>query len=98
MSCGFILVDLSCHAQAWFWSLVALVPWWAWVIAAILAAVAVWRLLGWPGVVALGVLAGFVLGRRNEPYPTDLPEKDARPPFGRPNRRTKREPPESLTR
>lgn len=91
MSCGF---DITCHVTGWFWSIVALVPWWAWIIAAILAAVAVWRLFGWAGVVILAGIAGFVLGRRDEPFPTDLPEKDARPPIRR--RTAKREHPKSL--
>lgn len=38
--------------------LISLVPWWAWLIAAILAVVTVWRLFGWQG--ALAAAAGFI--------------------------------------
>ncbi len=38
--------------------IISLVPWWAWLIAALIAVVAIWRLLGWQG--ALVAAAGFI--------------------------------------
>jgi len=81
MKCG--LIDVPCHIETWFWGLVGLVPWWGWVAAAALLAIIVWRLLGWWGLVGLAGIAGFILGRRNEPFPVDLPEQDAEPPMPR---------------
>ena len=41
--------------------LLSLVPWWAWLLAASVAIVAAWRLLGWQGAIAAaaGLLAVF---------------------------------------
>lgn len=47
--------------------LISLVPWWAWLTAAIAAVVLVWRLFGWQGALAIaaGILAvlGYGKGR-----------------------------------
>lgn len=65
-----------------FWSLMAMVPWWAWAVAAVLLIALVWRLFGWPGLVALGAVAGFILGRRETPEPDYEDGGDS--PFHRP--------------
>ncbi len=79
---------------------------WPFFLGAVAAGYLLGMWLGWRGllvIITLGGVLSFVLGRRNEPYPTDLPEKDARPPFGRPKRRVRSagrspQPPESLTK
>lgn len=49
--------------------LISLVPWWAWLAAAIVAVVVVWRLLGWQGALmaGAGLLAALGYGKgRND--------------------------------
>lgn len=71
MRCGFFLFDPLCHLESWFWGLVSLVPWWGWIIALIVLAGVLWRVAGWPGLVALGTVVGFLLGRRPGPVDDD---------------------------
>lgn len=39
------------------------VPWWAWVLIIVLTLALVWKLLGWPGVIAAAAGIGFLFGR-----------------------------------
>lgn len=67
MTCG--LIDVPCHIESWFWGLIGMVPFWGWAVLALIVVGAVWKFAGWPGLVALGAVAGFILGRRQEPVP-----------------------------
>lgn len=91
------LIDMWQAAQdIWAYALF-LLRLWPWFLGAVAVGYLLGMWLGWRGllvIITLGGVLSFVLGRRNEPYPTDLPEKDARPPFRR--RTAKREPPKSL--
>lgn len=80
MSCLFN--PIGCLNEG-FWNLLGVVPWWGWAVLALALVGIVWKLAGWPGLLGLGFLAGFILGRRDEPFPTDLPKDDAEPPFRR---------------
>ena len=42
--------------------IISLVPWWAWLIAALIAVAAVWRLLGWHGALTAAAALVAVLG------------------------------------
>lgn len=69
-----------------FWGLVAAVPWWGWVLAALVLIGVVWKFAGWPGLIALAAGAGFILGRRtaDEPIENVLDGKDAFVPRPKP--------------
>lgn len=94
---GCILDPLRC-AEAGFWSLVGLVPWWGWILALIVAAGVLWRVAGWPGLIALSGVIGFALGRRSHAEP-DWETGEPKPRARRPVRRSSGsdEPPQSLS-
>ena len=52
---------------AWF----ASVPWYGWALLAAIVVGIVWKLAGWPGLLALVAGAGFILGRRSTDDPTE---------------------------
>ena len=85
MSCAFF--DLPCHAQDWFWGLVNMVPWWAWIAIAVAVAGAAYRFGGWPAVAALMFGYGYLWAKRpSEREPVEnldprSPDAD-RPIFG----------------
>lgn len=98
---GCFLDPLGCFNDG-FWSLVGMVPLWGWAVAGLVLVGVVWKLAGWPGLIALGTVIGFILGRRErDDYPTDVPEKDATVPkrVKFPRRTAKRSPPmDTLTK
>jgi hypothetical protein len=84
----------ACVASAWY-GLLAAVPWWAWVIAVLIAIGMVWKLAGWPGLIALAfgvgyfardILRAYQVVRRHEPI-ENVDGDDAAPP---PKKRVKK--------
>lgn len=57
------LFDPGSCIEAGFHNLITSVPWWAWVIIAIIVVGVIWKFAGWPGVVALALLVGYIGGR-----------------------------------
>ena len=68
-ACGLVSFDLAACVggivSGWFLGL----PGWAWIAGALLVIGLVWRLAGWPGLVALGGVVGYALGRRDKKTP-----------------------------
>lgn len=64
MKCG--LLDIPCQAEAAFWGLVNLVPWWAWLAAALAGLLVAYKLGGWPLVAALCFGYGIIWGRHKD--------------------------------
>lgn len=59
--------------------LISLVPWWAWLAAAVTAVVVVWRFFGWQGALAAaaGLLAALSYGKgRNDAYRDERARRD----------------------
>ena len=91
-----ILDPGSCIASAWY-GLLAAVPWWAWVAGALLAIGIVWKIAGWPGLIALafgiGYFARDIMAAyrvvRAEPRHENVDGDDAEPP-ARPNKPKKK--------
>lgn len=87
MTCG--LFDIPCHAQNLLFGWVALVPWWGWAIAGLVVVGIVWKIAGWPGLLALAGAAGYVLGRGDSSKEDDIwPDPDKPAP-----RRSQKAPP-----
>jgi hypothetical protein len=89
-ACSLLRFDLgSCLGGMLFWW-VPLVPWWAWLLVALIVVGIVWKVAGWPGLIALAAGAGFFLGRRSvtdddiwpntDPKPQKLPKAKVRRP------------------
>lgn len=78
-ACG--LLDIPCHLQNVLFGWVAFVPWWGWALAGLVLVGIVWKLAGWPGIIALAGAAGFILGRRSvDPAHEHVDGRDATPP------------------
>lgn len=73
MTCA--LIDLGCHMQSAFWSLINLVPWWAWLAIAVAGIGAAYRFGGWPAVAALAFGYGVLWGSRRGPTKPERGEK-----------------------
>ena len=63
--------------------IISLVPWWAWLAAAIVAVVLVWRLVGWQGALMAGAgllaVLGYGKGRNDDAHEAQAPrDKEAR--------------------
>lgn len=70
--CSLLGFDLGgCLGGLLFWW-VPLVPSWGWLLAALVVVGVVWKLAGWPGLLALAAAAGFFLGRRSANEPDDI--------------------------
>ncbi len=74
MTCA--LLDIGCHMQSAFWSLVNIVPWWAWIAIAVAGIGAAYRFGGWPAVAALAFGYGVLWGSRRD---TAKPERGGKP-------------------
>jgi hypothetical protein len=61
MSLTCLLNPGPCIATGWH-NLIATVPWWVWVIIALVAIGLVWKLAGVPGLIAAAFGAGFAAG------------------------------------
>jgi len=71
--------------------MIASIAWYWWALAGLVLVGIVWKLAGWPGLLALAAGAGFILGRRSAPDPIEHVEgKDAAPPVHRPRVKPKR--------
>lgn len=70
IACG--LLDIGCHLNHLLFGWVALVPWWGWALAGLVLVGIVWKLAGWPGLIALAAGAGFILGRRSTDDPVEV--------------------------
>jgi len=58
-------------------SAIASVPWYWWVVVALVVCGVVWKVAGTPGLLALAAGVGFILGRRSvEPEPVEVPDED----------------------
>ncbi len=78
-ACSLLGFDLGgCLVGLVFWW-VPLVPWWGWLIAGLVLVGVVWKFAGWPGLIGLGVVAGFFLGRRSVSNDEIWPPQDPKP-------------------
>lgn len=76
---------LSTGISSVFWGTVSAIPWWGWVLAALVLVGVVWRFAGWPGLIALAAAAGFIFGRRTADEPIEhVDGKDAFVPRPKP--------------
>lgn len=73
------LIDIPCHLMNVLFGWVALVPWWGWALAGLILVGIIWKLAGWPGLLALAAGAGFILGRRSTDEHEHVDGKDAAP-------------------
>jgi hypothetical protein len=58
------------------WAWVASVEWYWWAGLAAIAVGIVWKIAGWPGLLALAAGAGFILGRRSTHDTVEVPDED----------------------
>jgi len=72
-ACGLVGFDLAACVggivSGWFFGL----PGWAWIAGVLLVIGLVWRLAGWPGLVALGGVVGYFIGRHDKKPPVKAP-------------------------
>ena len=80
------LIDIPCHLQNVLFGWIAFVPWWAWALAGLTLVGIVWKLAGWPGLIALAAGAGFALGRRSADDHEHVQGEDAAPSPFRPGK------------
>lgn len=77
-ACGLLDFDLiDCvtgTAVTWFFGL----PVWAWALIALVVIGVVWKVAGWPGIVALAVSIGYALGR-SERKPVEKAPPEPKP-------------------
>ena len=82
--CGLIGFDLGGCIWGMATGWMAIVPWWAWLALAVAGVGVVWKFAGWPGLIALAGVAGFIFGRTSKedrdeiwPHPDDKPVRKA---------------------
>jgi hypothetical protein len=73
----------ACASNPWqcftapLWAWATGLDWYWYAIIALVVVGVVWKLAGWPGLLALAAGAGFILGRRSvEPEPVEVPDED----------------------
>jgi hypothetical protein len=93
MMLGCLMDPGGCIAAGWA-NLLATVPWWAWLVIALVVIGMAWKLAGWPGLIALALGAGYFARDVLAAYRvvrTDRHENvdgdDASPPPTKPKRR-----------
>lgn len=84
-ACGLIGFDLGGCIGGIVTGWAGMIPWWGWVVIALLVVGMVWKFAGWPGLLTLAAGVGFIFGRRSAterddiwPHPDPKPEKAAR--------------------
>jgi len=85
------LDPIGCIGGA-LWQWVASIEWYWWALLGAVFVGIVWKLAGWPGLLALAAGAGFLLGRRQPTHEDDIwPDPD------KPVRRSSQKPPKRKT-
>lgn len=86
--CGLIGFDLGACAWGIVSGWAGMVPWWVWALVALVVIGIVWKVAGWPGLLALAAGVGFILGRRSAREAPDeiWPDPDPKPVRVKPRR------------
>jgi hypothetical protein len=78
--CGLIGLDLGQCAWGIASGWAGMIPWWGWALAVLILVGVVWKIAGWPGLIALAAGVGFIFGRRSVAERDDIwPHHDPKP-------------------